>query len=306
MARINWRKILIGELSWKRLLRSILFVYASVSLYLFFGADRLIFLPPQPTYQDDASIVKLETIDGDRISATYFPNSSAVYTILYAHGNNEDLGQIASVLQNLNTLGFSVFAYDYRGYGTSEGKPSERNAYRDIDAAYGYLIQDLEIPPDRIIAYGRSVGGGSAIDLASRQPIGGLVVESSFVSAFRVVTRIPLFPFDKFANIDKIDRVNCPVLVMHGTADEIIPFWHGEKLFQVAQIPKQSLWVAEAGHQDLVAIAGERYRQSLQEFRRLLVSIQRSAVSGQIFKDNSPMGNTPNTDSIQPSGSRNL
>ena len=226
----------------------------------------MIFLPPTPTYQDSANIIKLETRDGERISATYFPNFSATYTILYAHGNNEDLGQILPVLLNLNELGFGVFAYDYRGYGTSEGKPSERNAYEDIDAAYVYLTQTLEIPPDRIIVYGRSVGGGSAIDLASRQPVAGLVVESSFVTAFRVVTRIPIFPFDKFSNLEKIKRVDCPVLVMHGTADEVIPFWHGQQLFEAVQTPKKSLWIADAGHQNLKDIAGDRYEKALENF----------------------------------------
>ena len=266
MAKIKWKQLLVGEFSWQRLIRSILFIYASVSVYLFFGADRLIFLPPTPTYQDSANIIRLETRDRESISATYFPNFSASYTILYAHGNNEDLGQILPVLLHLNELGFGVFAYDYRGYGTSDGKPSERNAYQDIDAAYAYLTHTLKIPSDRIIVYGRSVGGGSAIDLASRQAVGGLVVESSFVTAFRVVTRIPLFPFDKFANLEKIKRVDCPVLVMHGTADEVIPFWHGKQLFEAAKPPKQSLWILDAGHQDLREVAGERYGKALKNF----------------------------------------
>ena len=266
MAKIKWKQLLVGEFSWQRLIRSILFIYASVSVYLFFGADRLIFLPPTPTYQDSANIIRLETRDRESISATYFPNFSASYTILYAHGNNEDLGQILPVLLHLNELGFGVFAYDYRGYGTSDGKPSERNAYQDIDAAYAYLTHTLKIPSDRIIVYGRSVGGGSAIDLASRQAVGGLVVESSFVTAFRVVTRIPLFPFDKFANLEKIKRVDCPVLVMHGTADKVIPFWHGQQLFEEAKPFKQSLWISDAGHQNLREVAGDRFPIAIEYF----------------------------------------
>ena len=116
----------------------------------------------------------------------------------------------------MRALGFSVFAYDYHGYGTSGGKATEQNAYEDIDAAYNYLTQVLKVPPDRIIAHGRSLGGAVAIDLASRKPLGGLVVESSFVSAFRVVTGYRIFPFDKFRNADKIRQVRCPVLIIHG------------------------------------------------------------------------------------------
>ncbi len=101
-----------------------------------------------------------------------------------------------------------------------QGKPSEGNAYRDIDTAYNYLTQTLRIPSERIIVYGRSVGGGSAVDLAGREALGGLILESSFTSAFRVIVPFPILPFDKFANIDKIERVNCPVLVIHGKADD--------------------------------------------------------------------------------------
>jgi abhydrolase domain-containing protein 17 len=269
---VKWKQLLIGELSWKRLLKSVLFVYSGVGIYVFFYSDRLIFMPPPTSYSDTSEILKLTTSNGDRISAMYLPNPSATYTLLYAHGNAEDLGKILPILENIRSIGFSVFSYDYRGYGTSEGKPSEHNAYQDINAAYQYLTQNLDIPATHIIAYGRSVGGGSAIDLASHQPLAGLVVESSFVTAFRVMTRIPIFPFDKFANMAKIDRVNCPVLVMHGTADEVIPFWHGQQLFEAVQTPKQALWVENAGHNDLSDVAGDRYVKALQEFSKTLRS----------------------------------
>ena len=106
-----------------------------------------------------------------------------------------------------------------------------------------YLTQQLRVPAKQIILYGRSVGGGPAIDLASRQKVGGLVVESSFVSAFWVLTRIPILPFDKFVNIDKIRKVRSPVLVIHGKADEVVHFWHGEQLFAAAKQPKLNFWV---------------------------------------------------------------
>jgi abhydrolase domain-containing protein 17 len=270
----NLKKILIGDFTLKRMIKSILFIYGSICLFLFFYADRTIFQPQPSSYPDSDLILKLRTADGDRISAIYLPNPTATYSILYAHGNAEDLGYILPALQELHDIGFAVFAYDYRGYGTSQGKPSERNAYQDIDAAYQYLTETLKVPPQRIIAYGRSVGGGSAIDLASRKPVGGLVVASSFTTAFRVVTRIPLFPFDKFTNLYKLDRVNCPVLILHGTKDEIIPFSHGQQLFAAVREPKKSLWVEGAGHNDLREVAGERYIVALQEFANLLTALQ--------------------------------
>jgi abhydrolase domain-containing protein 17 len=199
----NWNKknmnlLLFGEFSVQRVFSSIIFIYAFLCLYAVFFSDRLIFQPPAAGYQDTSEIIKLSSANGLKISAVHFPNPQAQYTILYSHGNAEDLGYIWSVLREIRDSGFAVFAYDYQGYGTSQGKPSEYNVYRDSSAAYGYLTEQLRVPPKQIILYGRSVGGGPAIDLAARQSVGGLVVESSFVSVFRVLTQIPLLPFDKF------------------------------------------------------------------------------------------------------------
>ena len=266
MDKQTLRRLLWGEFTFKRLVRSLIFIYAFFCLYVFFIADKKIFLPQPSSYQDTSEILKLTTADQIQLSAIYLPNTASTYTILYTHGNAEDLGDIKPVLQQLQNLKFSVFAYDYRGYGTSQGTPSERNAYRDIDTVYNYLTQQMRVPPQRIITYGRSVGAGSAVDLATRKPIGGLIMESSFTSAFRVVIPIPILPFDKFRNIDKIKKVTCPVLVMHGKADDVIPFEHGQKLFAAANQPKRSLWVDEAGHNDFIWVAGEQYGTTLQEF----------------------------------------
>lgn len=96
------------------------------------------------------------------------------------------------------------------------------------------------------------------------------VVESSFVSAFRVLTRIPILPFDKFVNIDKIGKVRSPVLVIHGKADEVVHFWHGEQLFAAAKEPKLNFWVDGAGHNDLMDVAGDRYAETLRKFAKLV------------------------------------
>ncbi len=254
----------------KRLMRSIIFIYAFLCFYAVFFSERMIFQPPAASYQDTSKIIKLSSANGMKISAVHFPNPQAQYTILYSHGNAEDLGNISSVLRQIRDSGFAVFAYDYQGYGTSQGTASEYNAYRDIEAAYNYLTQQLGVPTKQIIVYGRSVGGGPTIDLASRQKVGGLVVESSFVSVFRVLTRIPLLPFDKFVNIDKIGKVRSPVLVIHGKADEVVPFWHPEQLFAAAKQPKFNFWVDRAGHNDLMEVAGEGYAETLRDFAKML------------------------------------
>ncbi|HEY8240684.1 MAG TPA: alpha/beta hydrolase, partial [Kiritimatiellia bacterium] len=175
-------------------------------------------------------------------------------------------------LDELQWMGFSVFAFDYSGYGTSEGKPTESGVYEDTLAAFDYMTNALRIAPGNIIAHGRSVGAAMAIDLATKRPVGGLVVESGFVTAFRVKTVIPIAPFDRFRNIDKIARVKCPVLVFHGRNDDVVPFWHGEKLFEAAPEPKRSAWIDEAGHNDLFWIAGGRYRTELESLASLVGS----------------------------------
>ena len=270
MDKQQLKKLLIDDLTWKRMLKSLIFIYAFFAVYVYFRADSMIFLPQACSYQDNQDILKLKNTDNKNISAIYLPNPQAKYTILYAHGNAEDLGYIKPHLAKIRDLGFSVFAYDYRGYGTSEGIPTEKAAYQDINTAYNYLTQTLKITPQQIIVFGRSVGGGSAVDLASKKPVAGLIVESSFTSIFRVVVPVPLLPFDKFTNLDKIKKVTCPALIIHGKSDEIIPFTHGEKLFAAVSSPKLSFWVEKASHNDLSSVAGEKYWEMLKKFADLL------------------------------------
>jgi fermentation-respiration switch protein FrsA (DUF1100 family) len=270
MHRQQWRRVLIGEWSWGRLGRSLLLIYAIVALYVFFRADAMIFVPGPASYHDNPTILKLPVSPQENISAVFYPNATATYTLLYSHGNAEDLGDIDPVLQQLVAAGFNVLAYDYRGYGTSDGTPSEAHTYADITAAYDYLTQDRGIQSDRIILHGRSVGGGPAADLATRVPVAGLILESTFTTAFRTVLPIPIFPFEKFDTIAKLAAINCPTLVIHGTADQTIPLDHGQQLWDAAPEPKQFFWVQGGGHNDLVWVAGSAYGQTLQDFTEKL------------------------------------
>ncbi len=268
------KRLLLGEFSIKRIVYSVLFVYGFLFFYAWGMSDRLIFQPQSSSYKDTEEILKLTTSDGIQISAIHLQNPKAIYTLLYSHGNAEDLGDIRPVLNDLVTMGFSVFAYDYHGYGTSHGNPTEPNTYHDINAVYDHLTQKLKVLPDRIILYGRSVGTGPAVDLASRKPVAGLILESPFVSAFRVLTRIPILPFDKFQNIKKIPKIHCPVLVMHSKIDETIPFWHGQKIFNNANEPKRCLWVDQANHNNMPSVIPELYAKTLREFSDLVSKTQ--------------------------------
>jgi abhydrolase domain-containing protein 17 len=250
-------------------------IYLGLFLFAHLYAEKIIFQAQPSSYQDTDEILKLRTAGGELISAVYLKTPDSRYTILFSHGNAEDIGTVRQTSDRLQAIGFSVFLYDYRGYGTSSGKASEANSYEDVDAAYDYLVETKQVPPDTILVMGRSLGGAVAIDLASKRKVGGLIVESSFVTAFRVMTRIPLFPIDKFNSLSKIGNVHCPVLVIHGARDELIPIWHAEKLFQKANEPKFSFWVNDAGHNNLMTAAGHRYEEKLVEFATFIESRDR-------------------------------
>ena len=145
---------------------------------------------------------------------------------------------------------------------------SASGATNDMEAVYRHAVKTLAIPPSRLVLYGRSVGSGPATDLAARVPIGGLVLESAFVSAFRVLTKVTLLPFDRFDNLRHIRRVHAPILIVHGTEDEVIPVSHGRRLYGAAGGPKQALWVEGAHHNDVPFVAGPRYWAALTAFGR--------------------------------------
>jgi fermentation-respiration switch protein FrsA (DUF1100 family) len=263
----NLKHWLVGNFTLKRLILSLLKIYGIIVVYIYFVAsDGMIFPSRQSGYQDGPDILKIQTSDGGRISATYLPNTNAVFTILHSHGNAEDLGDIRPILEMFRDAGFAVFAYDYRGYGTSEGKASAKNALRDAEAAYRYLVDTLHVSPDRIIVHGRSVGAALALHVAAQEPVAGVILESPFVSAFQVLTVIRVSPLDKFRNIDLIRKIHDPVLIIHGTDDVTIPFWHGQKLFEAANEPKFCLWVDGAAHDDMSWVGGNQYWDAIRDF----------------------------------------
>ncbi len=253
MDKKRLKKLLIGDFTFRRLLRSVAFVYLGLALFALLGSDWLIFQPRPSSYADSPEIIKIESAGRRSISALHLVDPEADYTVLYSHGNAEDLGDLRSHLEEYRDEGYSVFAYDYSGYGTSEGRPTSRRVCEDADAALKYLVEHEKVPLHRIILHGRSVGGGPALYLAEKNDVAGLIVQSAFVTAFRVMTRIPLVPFDKLRNISRIDKVNCPVLVIHSRGDDVIPFWHGEALYRKAREPKRYCWLEGATHNDAPA-----------------------------------------------------
>jgi abhydrolase domain-containing protein 17 len=250
----------------KRLAITVLLLYAALTVVMYFAADRLIFQPHTPSTPPAQDVVMLRSARGDRIAALWLPNPGARYTVLFSHGNGEDLDDDRPFLESLRRQGFAVLAYDYPGYGQSSGRPSEPGAYAAADAAYDHATQVLHVPAERLIAHGRSLGGAVAIDLAARRPVAALIVESTLTSASRVMFRVRPFVFERFNSIAKVGRLRCPALVMHGERDRVIAVWNGRRLFDRIPTPKRSLWVPGADHNDLASVAGPRYWNAIRDF----------------------------------------
>jgi pimeloyl-ACP methyl ester carboxylesterase len=234
-------------------------IYMGLAVYAAIRADTLIFPAPPSSYQDDASIIKLESSDGERISAYYLQAEKSDRLLIYSHGNGEDIGSARPFLELFQRAGISVLAYDYPGYGTSTGTPSERGSYAAIEATYQYATEKLGYTDARITLYGRSLGSGPSAWLAEQKPVAGVIFDGAFASTFRVMTNIRLLPWDKFDNYARLPNIKSPVLVIHGTEDQTVPFSHAIKNWEVIQSPKHKLFVQGARHGDVIERAGHEY-----------------------------------------------
>ncbi|XP_076135104.1 alpha/beta hydrolase domain-containing protein 17A [Alosa pseudoharengus] len=206
---------------------------------------------------------------GNRVGCMYIRCApSARFTILFSHGNAVDLGQMSSFYIGLGTrINCNIFSYDYSGYGVSTGKPSEKNLYADIDAAWQALRTRYGISPENIILYGQSIGTVPTVDLASRYECAAVVLHSPLTSGMRVAfpDTKKTYCFDAFPNIEKVSKITSPVLIIHGTEDEVIDFSHGLALFERCPKAVEPLWVEGAGHNDI-----ELYSQYLERLRRFI------------------------------------
>jgi fermentation-respiration switch protein FrsA (DUF1100 family) len=249
-----------------RLLVVLAICYALLAVGAHYLSLRMIFPRPPVQYLLGSDYIELATPDGVKLAAHYWPNPDAKHTLLYLHGNYEDLGSISEYIPAFLKAGYAVFAFDYRRYGHSEGTPNEANVCADAQLACDYLHIKLGISVDRIIPFGYSLGSGPAVELALRNPVAGLVLQGPFLSAYRVMTRVPVFPGDKFSNLGKMSRVKCPVMVIHGTADGTVPFWHGAKLYEAITVRKTKLFIEGGPHGGLADFTGLRYWEELRKF----------------------------------------
>lgn len=268
-------------------------LYAGLAVFGWIGSERMIFQPQSASYNRDLTgLHEVKTDDGAPLAIVFLPNQLALHTIFYFHGNAEDLGDSLPLLKEFQAAGFAVLAFDYRGYGRSGGRASEANVYADTRAVLAYARANLGVTPERLVVVGRSVGSGPAVELAAHEPVAGLALISPFMSAFRVLTRVKILPFDRFDNINKICRIHAPLLLFHGTADEVISYHHGQTLFAAANGPKHAVWIEGARHNDLFDLAGDRILRELVGWAKALpataanaptVEAQRVAVFATVF-----------------------
>lgn len=257
-------------------------------------AAKLAFLPPEPTYSvhtdangasslhlteradwqysqrelDAVEVLVTRTSRGNRVGCMFVRCApSSRYTLLFSHGNAVDLGQMCSFYIGLGSrINCNVFSYDYSGYGVSTGKPSEKNLYADIEAAWQVLRNKYGVTPENIILYGQSIGTVPTVDLASRYECAAVILHSPLMSGLRVAfpdTR-KTYCFDAFPSIDKVSKVASPVLVIHGTEDEVIDFSHGLAIYERCPRAVEPLWVEGAGHNDIELYA--QYLERLKQF----------------------------------------
>ena len=276
--RIPLRRVIVtvtrGAVLVAALVAALLFVADRTGLI-----ERYFIYFPREKLEADPSLFGLafediffSAADGTELHGWFVPGRNEV-TWLWFHGN---AGNISDRLENLkllhDELGVNVFLFDYRGYGRSKGRPTEKGTYLDADAALGYLRSRSDVSSGRIIYFGRSLGAAVAVELATRQQPYGLILESPFLSVrhmARLAYRfLPIWAvvIDRYDSLAKIAKVEAPVLVLHGDEDDTVPIKAGKKLFDAVSAPKEFFTVQGAGHNDVYIVGGRSYVTALQAF----------------------------------------
>ena len=255
-------------------------IYAALSLYVYLMQSRMIFYPdisgrdlistPENiglTYQD----VEFVSEDNIKLHGWFIPNENAKATVLFFHGNAGNISHRLDSIAIFHRLELNVFIIDYRGYGQSEGKITEKGTYRDAEAAWNHLNQTQGISAKQIIIFGRSLGASIASKLANKHTPAALIIESGFTSVPSMGQRFyPFLPvrwltYFKYDTKEYVKNISCPVMVAHSKNDEIIPYDEGREIFEAAPEPKQFLEM-QGGHNDGFIVSGTSYVEGLRSF----------------------------------------
>jgi uncharacterized protein len=265
--------------------------FVAIVLFLRWREPHMLYYPDHTIDQTPDQVglkyddLTLTTADGVKINGWFVhaPRSSITnhqppvtnhlspLTILFLHGNAGNISHRLDKLQIFAELGVDTFIIDYRGYGRSEGQPNEQGTYRDAQAAYSFLLNTNHKSPSTIILYGESLGSAVAVNLAVKQPVGGVIIEEAFTSIGDVGQK--MFPFlpvrwfvrNKYDTLSKMPRLKAPLLIFHSRNDELFDMRHAQRLLAAANEPKQ-LVALHGGHNDAFAVSGETYRNALKNF----------------------------------------
>ncbi|KAK1319972.1 hypothetical protein QJS10_CPB04g01621 [Acorus calamus] len=224
-------------------------------------------------HRENVEVARVKTRRGNEVVAVYVRNPTATSTMLYSHGNAADLGQMYELFVELSIhLRVNVVGYDYSGYGQSTGKPSEQNTYADIEAVYRFFVENYGVKEEDVILYGQSVGSGPTLDLATRLPrLRAVVLHSPILSGLRVMYPVKrTYWFDIYKNIDKMPAVNCPVLIIHGTADDVVDWSHGRQLWELCKEKYEPLWLKGGNHCDL-----ELFPQYIKHLKKFISTVEK-------------------------------
>lgn len=259
----------------------LLIAYCGFGLMLYLRQARILYMPVRDvSYTPDELGLEFEEVvfkteDGLQLAGWYIPAENSSFTVLFCHGNG---GNITHRLDSINlfySLGLNCFIFDYRGYGNSQGRPTEEGTYLDAAAAYKWLTEEKKVSPGSIIAFGRSLGGSVAAQLASKVEIGSLIIESAFTSYAEMGKRFyPYMPVRWFARfgyetIHYVRDVRCPVMIIHSRNDEVIPFEFGLELYEAANEPKEFVEIF-GSHNDGFLVSSETYKNAWRNWLKLL------------------------------------
>jgi len=241
-----------------------------VESMIFFPERGVAVTPRQLGIDGEEVFVKAE--DGVRIHAFFLPAPRAHRAVLFLHGNAGNASHRLPNAAELAALDCSVLVIDYRGYGLSEGKATESGVFADARAGLRYLVEQLGFPENRVILFGRSLGGAVAVDLAQDRELAGVILESTFPSIADIVSNGPAGAWlgalvgRRFDSAAKISRVRVPKLFFHGDRDEVIDYALGRRLFEIAPQPKVFETIRGAGHNDLTLVGGRPYFERIRDF----------------------------------------
>jgi pimeloyl-ACP methyl ester carboxylesterase len=242
------------------------------------GCVSKVIYQPQRAVRHTPAVVKLpyedivfQASDGTVLSGWWVPAEEGRGTVLFCHGNGGNIAGYLDTVLTGNRLGLNVFIFDYRGYGKSRGSPSEQGTYDDAEAAWEYLVRQKQVPPEKIVVWGRSLGGPIAARTAARHPSGPVILESTFTSLHDLVDEkfgwffsflVLGYPYETEKHLEKI---HAPVLIVHSPDDEMVPYGHGRKLYEAAGVPKRFLEIRGA-HNSGFLDSKQAYESSINDF----------------------------------------